>query len=322
MIDVRVEVRPPWPFRLGRASLDGLLRRRGAALQRLVHAEGEPVLAGVVQPAPDRVVFGARASSEAAARHAIERMRFASGVDDDLRPFHDAFRDDAVIGASVRANPHLRLGRRPCPWETLAWAVTEQLIELERAVEIQRRLVAVLGHHCPDTGLRAAPRPHVVASAAPALLASFGLSPQRSLTLRRIARELAAGRIDLDAPDHEAGWRRLRAIPGVGPWTVETLALFGQGRYDHVPAGDLGFLAIVGRLSTGNPRAHADEAEVREFFAPYGAWKGLAGEHLREAVRRGGASADASRPVRTPRGPVPRREGTRSSAPGRRSAAA
>ena len=32
-------------------------------------------------------------------------MRFATGVDDDLRPFHERFRDDPVIGRAVRANP-------------------------------------------------------------------------------------------------------------------------------------------------------------------------------------------------------------------------
>jgi 3-methyladenine DNA glycosylase/8-oxoguanine DNA glycosylase len=63
------------------------------------------------------------------------------------------------------------------------------------------------------------------------------------------------------------------------------LALYGQGRYDQLPAGDLGYLRVVGRLSTGNPRAVAAEEEVREFFAPYGEWKGLAGVHLlRKAV--------------------------------------
>ena len=65
------------------------------------------------------------------------------------------------------------------------------------------------------------------------------------------------------------------------------LALHGQGRYDRVPAGDLGFLKLVGRLLTGNPQARVEEDEVRAFFAPYGAWKGLAGEYLRFAAANG-----------------------------------
>jgi hypothetical protein len=83
------------------------------------------------------------------------------------------------------------------------------------------------------------------------------------------------------------GWRRLRAIPGVGPWTLEVLALYGQGRFDRVPAGDLGYLKLVGRITTGHPKARVDVPEARAFFEPYGEWKGLAGEYLRLAASSG-----------------------------------
>jgi 3-methyladenine DNA glycosylase/8-oxoguanine DNA glycosylase len=58
------------------------------------------------------------------------------------------------------------------------------------------------------------------------------------------------------------------------------LALYGQGRYDQLPAGDLGYLRAVGRIVTGNPRARVTEDEVRAFFAPYEGWAGLAGAHV------------------------------------------
>ena len=304
MTELRVEVRPPWPFRLGGASMDGLLRRRGAALQRLLRIDGEPVLVGVVQPARDRVLFAARAQTEAAARAGIARMRFAFGVDDDLRPFHDRFRDDPVIGHSVRTNYTLRVRRQPQPWETLLGAITEQLIELERAMEIQRRLIAAFGYRCPATGMRDAPAPDVIAGLAPARIVSFDLAPKRAIALRHCAHEVARGRVDLH--DHDV--RRLLAIRNIGLWTVEMLGLYGQGRMDVVPAGDLGFLKIIGRLSTGNPRARADEAEVRGFFERYGEWKGLAGVHLMHAAARGLI------PARWSPGPALRRAGTRWSA--------
>ncbi len=95
------------------------------------------------------------------------------------------------------------------------------------------------------------------------------------------------------------------------------LGLHGQGRMDVVPAGDLGFLKIVGRLMTGNPRARADEAEVRGFFERYGEWKGLAGVHLMHAAARGLI------PARSSPGPSPRPAGTRwSAAPARPARAA
>jgi DNA-3-methyladenine glycosylase II/AraC family transcriptional regulator of adaptative response / DNA-3-methyladenine glycosylase II len=59
------------------------------------------------------------------------------------------------------------------------------------------------------------------------------------------------------------------------------MALCGQGRYDQLPAGDLGLLKLVGRrLSGGEERARAQEHEVRAFFAPYGEWAGLAAVHM------------------------------------------
>jgi 3-methyladenine DNA glycosylase/8-oxoguanine DNA glycosylase len=282
-VQLRAEVRPPWPFRLGGGSSDGLLRRRGAGIQRWLHVGEEPVLVAVVQPAGDRVLFAARAGCAQAAAEGIARLRFATGVDDDLRPFHDRFRDDPVIGRAVRADPYLRVRRKCRPWEALLAAITEQLIEFERAAAIQRRLIARLGLRCPHSGLRDVPPPAVVAAQAPAWLASLDLAPARAAALRRCAREVAAGRIDLAGRDA----RRLRAIPGIGAWTVEMLALHGQGRMDVLPAADVGYLKLVGRVRTGDPRARTDEDDVRSFFEPYGEWKGLAGEYLRAAGARG-----------------------------------
>jgi DNA-3-methyladenine glycosylase II/AraC family transcriptional regulator of adaptative response / DNA-3-methyladenine glycosylase II len=100
---------------------------------------------------------------------------------------------------------------------------------------------------------------------------------------------VASGRVDLHGSDHERGWRALRAIRGIGSWTIQMLALTGQGRLDQLPAGDLAYLKLVGRLrSGGDPHARASEDEVDEFFAPYAPWAGLAGMH---ALRAAGSSA-------------------------------
>ena len=214
-------------------------------------------------------------------------MRRALGVDHDLTEFHRRFRADPLIGRAVREDPGRRVRGRPYPFEALAWAICEQLIEFERAVAIERRLVVKLGRRDAGSGLRDSPSPGRLARQAPALLQSFDLAGGRALALLKVAREVASGRVDLNAPEHERGWRRLRAIPGVGSWTVEMLALTGQGRLDQIPAGDLGFLKLVGRLlSGGDPRARATEDEVRAFFAPYGEYAGLAGAYAFSAAGR------------------------------------
>ena len=289
-MEVRVEVRPRWLFSLPlRNGLDGLTRVRGGVLHRLLHFGELPVLVRVAQPSRDRVVFGARAADRVAAEWGIERMRLALGIDQDIEPFYERFRSDPLIGRSVRTSPGLRAGGKPEPFEALAWAICEQLIEFSRAAAIQRRLIARLGRRCPTSGMRDSPTAAVIAAQAPALLESFDLSAGRAVTLVRAAREVASGRIDLVDPDHECGWRRLRAIRGIGSWTVQMLALTGQGRLDQLPCGDVGYLKLVGRLrASGNPWARATEQEVEELFTPYAPWAGLAGLH---ALRLGGGSA-------------------------------
>jgi DNA-3-methyladenine glycosylase II len=215
-------------------------------------------------------VFAARAATPEAARIGIERMRHATGVDDDLAPFHERFRDDPVIGCAVRARPWLRVRRNPTPWETLMWALTEQLIDMERAVGIQKQIIRA---HGPRHGrFRDSPDAATIAARAPAGLDACGLHPKRSLAMIRAAR---TGGFDK---------RRLLAIRDIGTWTIEMLALHGFGRLDVVPAGDLGYLKLVGRLTTGNPRAFADEAEVRGFFAAYAPWAGMAAQYLTRSM--------------------------------------
>ena len=288
-LEVRREVVPRSAFRLSpRTGADRLSRMRGAVLHRLLHAGDEPVHVRVVQLSADRVLFGARANTREAAEWGIERMRRATGIDLDLRAFYDRFRFDPLIGPSVRRQPHLRPSGRPLAFEALAWAVCEQLIEYERAAAIERRLIRAFGRRCDQAGLSDSPRADVLAGQAPARIVSFDLSESRAIALVRAAREVASGRVDLDGADHEAGWRRLRAIPGIGRWTLQTMALHGQGRLDQLPAGDLAYIKLVGRLLHDDPRSRATEEEVVRHFERFAPWCGLAGLH---ALRAGGTRA-------------------------------
>ncbi len=288
MVEARVEVVPRWPVRIpAHGGGDGVLRCRGGVLERLLHLDAGPVIVRVAQTSDRSVLFGAWAPDRASADAAIARMRFALGVDDDLRPFWDLYRDDPLIGPSLRRRPWLRVTRRPVAFEALAWAICEQLIQTTQAHRIERRIVRALGGRCEQTGLRDVPAAAAIAGCSPARLESFELAGRRAIALVRAAREVARGRIELDAPaggGQEGSWRRLLAIPNIGRWTVEMTALHGQGRYDVLPAGDLGFLKLLGRArSGGNPAARAEEADVRALFERFGEWRGLAGLHALSA---------------------------------------
>ena len=294
-------MRPKWPYKLpGRLGADGVVRRRGGVLSRLLTVGEDRVVVHAWQPQRQRVLLRAASAAApepvpaAALEKAIERMRFALGVDEDLGEFARAFRGDPLIGEAIHHRPWHRPKRRPWPWEALAWAVTEQLIEATRAGEIQRRVVRKWGGRLEPCvawagrgPLRDVPSAQEIAARAPAELAALDLAPSRANALIRCAREVASGRVDPGSAD---GDRRLIRIPGIGPWTLQILGLGGRGEADSLPAGDLAYIKLVGVLAGLGRRATVEEVE--QYFAPYAPFRGLAGSFA--LVRWHGAVAQAA----------------------------
>jgi DNA-3-methyladenine glycosylase II len=289
---VEVEVRPPSPFRMPTfGGADRVMRVHGGVATRLLTVRSAPVLLRAWQPSAERVLVRAEAVDPAVVAAprsgprlelrpagaadlalAVERMRFALGVDDDLREPYRRFRRDPLLGPLLRRRPHLRPRRRPWPWEALAWAVVRQLIESGRAAGIQRRMVGRWGLRLAgEEELKDVPPPEVIAGRAPAELESMGLALRRAVALRAVARDVSTGRCD---PGDPAADRRLLAVPEIGAWTVQCLGLFGRGDPDALPAGDLTYLKLVGRLARLGRRATVEEVE--EFYAPYAPFRGLA----------------------------------------------
>lgn len=290
---LEVEVRPPSPFRLPRGSSDRTLQVRGGVAARLLHVDGSPVLIRAWQPAHDRVCFraeavdpdrvtcdeiagapaGGRAAPEQLER-AVERMRCALWVDADLSDFHRRFRHDPLLGPLIRRMPGFRPKGRPWPWEALAAAVVGQLIEARQAALIERRIAGRWGPRLGEGrgALRDVPGAAVIAGRAPAEIEAMELVGKRALALRRLAREVAAGRCRIEGREGDG---RLLAMPQIGPWTVQCLGLFGRNELDSLPAGDLAYLKLVGRLAGLGRRATIPEVEA--FYAPYEPYRGLTG---------------------------------------------
>ena len=279
---LEVEVTPPWPYRLPRRGAgDGTTRARGGVLSRLLHIDSLPIVVHAWQRDSGDVVL--RAAGEARRRDlavAIERMRFALGVDEDYAALYAEYKHDPLIGPAIRRRPWVRPRRRPQPWDALVSAIAGQLIEASRARQIERRMVRRWGRGIEPrprsvwTGpgpLRDFPSALVVAGRAPAELAAMDLAPARALAMIRCAKEVANGWTDLTDPAADS---RLLAISEIGPWTVQCLGMFGRGEPDSLPAGDLAYVKLVGRLA--GLRRRASVAEVEEYFARYAPYRGLA----------------------------------------------
>src|SRR3954454_6007227 len=210
---VQLVVHPPWPSEPPRsAGPGGLLEIDGHVVRRAMRIDGE-LLLGEAAWRGDVVHLRGE-------ERAIERLRFVLALDDDLTPFHRAFRADPLLGRALKASPKLRVTRTPDPFEALAWAVMYQLIDTQKAGNIAWEFTRRHGMRHPS-GAWAAPGPEAFANQAALQQAGLGLAQAR--TLARVARVVV---------NHGLDRRRIEATQGIGEWTLGQLDLFGHGRYD------------------------------------------------------------------------------------------
>jgi len=130
----------------------------------------------------------------------------------------------------IAGMPSLR--RREPGFVGLAHIVCGQQLSTASAAAIWRRVTAAFDplHH------------EAVRRARTDRLGRLGLSAAKIKTLKNIARELAAERLNLDVlaeEDADAAHHTLTALPGIGPWTADVYLLFCLGHGDAWPAGDL-----------------------------------------------------------------------------------
>ena len=191
------------------------------------------------------------------------------------------FRRDPALRHRVAAAPGVRPLGTVDPDETALRVVLEQQVSTARANGMAAELVRTLGAELPvplrEPGgpTHRFPRPAEVAAASPEDLP--GMPQARRRTLLALAAALADGSIDLGPG---ASWEEARAtlaaVPGVGPWTVETVALRALGDPDAFPAGDLDVLRRAAVAGLGDtPTALTDRARA---WRP---WRGYALQLLR-----------------------------------------
>lgn len=277
MVVLEDAIRPVWPSEPPRsAGPGGLLRIRGGSVTRAMPS-------GAVAHAAwrgEEVLLRAEGASAEAAEDALARMRFVLALDDDLAPFHRAFARDPLLGRVLKARPRLRVLRKPAPFEALMCAICEQLIDTQAAGNIVWALVHALGRR-HRSGAWIAPEPDALDN--PPALIRAGLAPARARTLARVSRAVARGEIDPGSPDRA----RLAAIPGVGPWTLAHLDLFGRGIYDVALEADVGMRNAYARMA-GVRTGSVTEAEFAEVLDRYRPWQGLAAMYMVHVGWRGG----------------------------------
>jgi 3-methyladenine DNA glycosylase/8-oxoguanine DNA glycosylase len=181
------------------------------------------------------------------------RLRRMLGVDVDLAGFEAIVRRTPALAPLARLAEGFRPPRFESLHEAFASVVLFQQVSLASAVSMLGRLVAALSAPVALDGTILLPFPpaRALADAPDAVLRGAGLSGAKAHALRRAAVEIAERRLDdaaLDALETPALVDRLRALPGVGPWTASLLALRYFGRLDVFPPGDVAAAKALGEV--------------------------------------------------------------------------
>ncbi|WP_371740656.1 DNA-3-methyladenine glycosylase 2 [Frigoribacterium sp. CFBP 13712] len=210
-------------------------------------------------------------------------------LDADIAAVHDAFSSDPVLGPLVTARPGIRITGNPDGFETAVVTVLGQQVSLAAARTFSGRLVSAYGEPVEGTGLTRFPRADVLAAAdVDELRSAAGITNSRARTVQALAVAVADGLVIAPGDDATEVRRRLLALPGIGPWTVDYLAVRALGDRDAWPAGDLVLRRVLGGLTT---------RQAETAGAAWSPWRAYALFHLWAAVLPTAPAATAQTPA-------------------------
>jgi 3-methyladenine DNA glycosylase/8-oxoguanine DNA glycosylase len=195
-------------------------------------------------------------------------------LDEDLAPLYALTDGDERLGYA-RAHGVGRMLRAPTAYEDVikmllttncSWSLTRVMVS---------RLVEALGEPAPS-GARAFPTPAAMAKKREKFYRDVVRAGYRAPHLARIARDVAAGRIDPEAfrspdLDDEILRDQLLELPGIGPYAADNLLRL---------CGHYGYLGLDswcrGKLKRLYPRIRDVDAFARRRYKPFGHFAGLA----------------------------------------------
>ncbi|HEY4157646.1 MAG TPA: AlkA N-terminal domain-containing protein [Polyangiaceae bacterium] len=198
----------------------------------------------------------------------------------DARPLaiRERLKHDPHLAPLVRRRPGLRIPGAFDPFEAVIRALLGQQISVRAATTLAGRIAARFGQPFSASPAEPAlthvfPSPKELSRVSVAEIAAIGLPRKRAETVRAVAAAFAERAIALPITRQELEDlpRWLRAIPGVGAWTTEYVAMRVLHQPDAFPATDLGVRRALGGIA---PRA------VSERAAAWSPWRAYAVMHL------------------------------------------
>lgn len=263
-ITVRLPHRPPYAWDalasfLAHRAIPGVEAVGGATYRRALRV-GDAVGTVAVRQVPDADALEAvvRLGAAAAPEPLVARMRRVFDLDADPAAIAAVLGDDPALRQRWRRLPGVRIPGAWSGFELAVRAILGQQVSVRGATTLAGRLVARCGEPSGDPGLPLLfPTPERLAGAD---LGGLGLTGARRAAIGALARAVADGRLDLDGPATPGTLTALRALPGVGPWTCQYVAMRALRDPDAFLPTDVGVLRA---LAHGGRRPAPREAERR-----------------------------------------------------------
>jgi AraC family transcriptional regulator of adaptative response / DNA-3-methyladenine glycosylase II len=256
-------------------ALPGVEQVEGRRLRRsltVAGADGKPV-AGWIEVRPAARGTGIEARIDARLAPALPRVLAACKHAFDLDCQPDAVA--ANLGELALPRPGLRLPGAFDGFETAVRTILGQQVSVKAARTLAGRLVEGFGTaiDTPFAGVtRLFPQAARLAECKPADIARLGIIAGRAKAIVELAAAVAEERLVL-APhaDVEPTIAALQALPGIGTWTAQAIAMRALHWPDAFPLGDAGIAQALG------DKRPAQLARIAEAWRP---WRAYAVMHL------------------------------------------
>jgi AraC family transcriptional regulator of adaptative response / DNA-3-methyladenine glycosylase II len=287
---LRLSYRAPYDFAhlkefLARRALAGIERVDAAGYARTLACPGGHALLALRSLAGEDALELRVAEAPAAALPLLmQRARLVLDLAADPARIAAALAPDPLIGPLVAQRPGVRIPGAWDPFECAVRAVLGQQVSVAAGRTFAARLVERCGEPLPGGAAGLTHLFPTPARVARTNLAGLGLTGARSAALKALARAALEGRVDFSASPAEVT-AALAALPGIGPWTAQYVALRALGEPDALPHGDW----VLRRMAAPPGAALLSARALEERARRWRPWRGYATVQLwRAAGERGG----------------------------------
>jgi DNA-3-methyladenine glycosylase II len=219
------------------------------------------------------------------------QVRSMLNLDLDLGPFYELAITDPILSDLTVRLRGLKPPRTPSVYEALIDSIIEQQISLTMARILQNRLVRRFGDtlEIDGTSYFIFPSPQKLAYLPAQELREVGVSWKKAEYIRDVSRMTVEGALDLEGlkgrEETESIIDELTSVRGIGRWTAELVIIRGMGRFEVIPADDLGIRRIVSHYYFDDGKVSVED--IRSLAEGWGGWRGMASYYLIVAERLG-----------------------------------